>query len=245
MKAFLTIILCILIFSSLGQDHKISIGDYNISSPAYHSKLYTDTSIHPAKIPAIIDSIKYIYYDENFKIIDSITYLSKIDSGNFRGISWWTQGERVIKNHLIKMAKLELQWVDKTVPDFTFIDTDGKKWDQNSIKRKPTIFHFWFTKCPPCVKEFSYLNEMSKKYPGALWFAISYEDSTTVKQFVKNHKINLIAVSNQKEWIKQFQVETYPRTIIIDKESKIKDVLYGAYQDSTLLQKRLNIYYDH
>lgn len=82
---------------------------------------------------------------------------------------------------------------------------------------------------------------MMKKYPDVLWFTISFEDSITVKKFVKNYKINLITVPNQKEWIKQFNIETYPRTFIINKESKIKDVLYGPYQDSTLLQKRLNL----
>jgi len=238
----LTIVFCLFLTSAFPQNYKF-LPEYKIPSQSVHVRTYSDTSKHTAKTPASIDSI--IYYDENFKIIDSVTYKSKIDSGNFRGTSWYIQGERAIKNHLIKMAKPELQWVDKNVPDFAFIDTDGKKWDQNSIKGKPAIFHFWFTRCPPCVKEFSFLNETRKKYPGALWFAISFEDSITVRGFVKNHKINLITVANQKEWIKQFHIETYPRTVIIDKESKIKDVLYGPYQDSTLLQKRLNIYYDH
>jgi|GEM_PF-1593035 thiol-disulfide isomerase/thioredoxin len=243
MKTSLTIIFCIIIFNSLGQDYKISIGkDYKISLPTYDTLVSIDTNNHPAKIPAGVCR----YYDENYKIIDSVDYFKKLASGDYRGRTTSQVEKKVIINFfLMKLEKLELQWIDKIVPDFTFIDINGKKWDQNSIKGKPVIFDFWFIGCSPCLKEFSFLNEMMKKYPDVLWFAISIEDSITVKKFIKNHKINLITVPNQKEWIKQFNIETYPRTFIINKESKIKDVLYGLYQDSTLLQKRLNIYYDH
>jgi thiol-disulfide isomerase/thioredoxin len=247
MKTYLTIILCILIFNSLGQDHKISIGpdykisigqDYKISPLTNDTLVYTDTNNLPAKTPAAVCR----YYDENYKIIDSVDYFKKFASGDYRSRFTYKVEKKAIMNFfLIKLEKLELQWIDKIVPDFTFIDINGKKWDQNSIKGKPVIFHFWFISCGPCREEFSFLNEMMKKYPDVLWFAISFDDSIIVKKFVKNHKINLITVSNQKEWIKQFKIETYPRTFIINKESKIKDVLYGLYQDSTLLHKRLNL----
>ena len=139
MKTYLTIIFCILIFNSLGQDHKISIGldykisisqDYKISPPTYDTLVYTDTNNHPAKNPAVVCR----YYDENYKIIDSVDYFKKVATGDYRSrLTYQVEKKAIMNFFLMKLEKLELQWIDKIVPNFTFIYINGKKWDLKFI----------------------------------------------------------------------------------------------------------------
>jgi hypothetical protein len=61
MNKLFTIIFCLILVSAFPQNDKF-LPEYKIPSQSVHVKTYKDTSIHAAKIPAIIDSIRYIYY---------------------------------------------------------------------------------------------------------------------------------------------------------------------------------------
>lgn len=250
MKTSLIFIFYIIILNALAQDHKVSLDqDYKVSN--------SHVTVHSMTIPVphknlegqktqnifFADSVRF--YDENSQLTDSVTFMKKCTSGEFLSDVSFDQTRSIMTHSMKIMPKPELAWIGKTVPRFDFRDMNGKSWDRQSIKGKVVVFHFWFTKCPPCVSEFSLLNDLKKRNPKAVWFAISFEDSLTVQSFLKSHKLDLNVIPNQHDLANLLNVKLYPRTIIIDKKSTVKDILCGSYQDSTLLQQKLNYYYEH
>jgi thiol-disulfide isomerase/thioredoxin len=242
MRIILSFIFCITILITTGQDNKFHgsrVSVHSLSTPILNQNI-EGQQIQPI---FIADSVRY--YDENSQLIDSATFMKKNNTGEFISVINFDQTRSIMTYSMKIMPKPEHVWIDKTVPDFDFIDLTGKRWDQNTIKGKVAIFHFWFTKCLPCINEFPLLNDLKKRNPNAVWFAISFEDSLTLKSFLKSHDLDLNIIPEQQEFASLMHVNLYPRTIIVDKESKIKDILCGQYQDSTLLQQKIDYYNNH
>jgi thiol-disulfide isomerase/thioredoxin len=193
------------------------------------------------KLPDSITS----YYDENGKTIDAKVFHEKTLTGYYY-IQFGVQNNipEFGTLSLVKRPMPELEWINKEVPKFEFTDLDGKSWSNKSLTGKLVIFHFWFTKCGACIKEFALLNEIKKAYPDVLWFAISYEDSETLKSFLHTHKLDFTVVPSKRDFSKTLKVNGWPITFLI-KDRVIKEVLYGPYGDSTLLRSRIAFYHDH
>jgi thiol-disulfide isomerase/thioredoxin len=184
------------------------------------------------------------YYDENGKTIDAKVFHKKTLTGYYNiqlGVHDYDPKFGTLS--LVKRPMPELEWINKEVPKFEFPDLDGKSWSKKSITGKLVVFHFWFTKCGVCIKEIPLLNEIKKNYPDVLWFAISYEDSETLKSFLHTHKVDLTVVPFKKDFAKTLKVNNWPVTFLI-KDRVIKEVLYGVYGDSTLLRSRIAFYSD-
>lgn len=250
MKTISTFTFCILTLFSIGQSQRISIGpDYKISTSGV-SVLSKTTPINQRNVEGqrsqsifIADSVRY--YDENLESIDSNVYFEKTKSGEFLSVISFDQTRSILTYLMRKTPKPENEWLDKPVPRINFIDINGERWDNSSIKGKTVVFYFWFTKCGACINEIPLLNHLKDQNPNVSWFAITYEDPLTVQSFLKSHKLNLNIIPGQQDLINQLNIKLFPRTMIIDETATIKDILYGAFQDSTLLQEKINFYYDH
>jgi thiol-disulfide isomerase/thioredoxin len=239
LRIILACLLYLPILAASGQDYKFSNSRVSVQSM---STPILNQNIEGQKNQPIFIADSVRYYDENGKLTDSSTFMKKTNSGAFISVINFDQTRDIMTYSMMSMPKPENAWVDKKVPDFAFNDLNGKHWDQNSIEGKVVVFHFWFTRCLPCITEFPLLNELKNRNPDVIWFAVSFEDSLILQSFLKSHQFDLNIIPNQQEFATLLNVKLYPRTIIVDKRSIVKDILCGPYQDSTLLQQKINYY---
>ena len=67
-------------------------------------------------------------------------------------------------------------------PDFQFQDPDGRATSLSALRGKPVLINFWQTRCPPCVAEMPYFQqvyeEWAEKGEVALGYNIRYFPTT-------------------------------------------------------------------
>ena len=93
------------------------------------------------------------------------------------------------------------------------------------VQNKYVIINFWATWCGPCLKELPVLNALAKKYPDKLTvLSVSYEDSSKVIPFLKNHpELKAIHfISNDQVLHNRFKHRIIPHNIWIDNKGEIK-----------------------
>lgn len=118
--------------------------------------------------------------------------------------------------------KYKLQ--DGTVlKELNFKDIDGNSFTLDSLKGKVLVLNFWFTTCRPCVEEIPDLNRIQEKFKDkdVEFFAITFDSKKKLEDFAKKKLFNFTVVPNSMNVIRQFYVNSYPTTIIIDKDRKI------------------------
>lgn len=86
----------------------------------------------------------------------------------------------------------------KSAGQFTATSIDGKTFDLDELKGKVVVLTFWGTYCPYCIQEIPDLNEMAKKYKDkeVVFIAISAENESSIKKFIKKKPFNFNLISN-------------------------------------------------
>jgi thiol-disulfide isomerase/thioredoxin len=118
--------------------------------------------------------------------------------------------------------------ISKTFPLSNFKGPNSVSLDNNLILGKPTLIHFWFTRCPPCIKEIPTLNRLKNKYSGRVNFvAITFESRETVNSFQGKHPLQFWHITDSFDAIDELGVSGYPANIVVDKNGIVK-FAFGA-----------------
>lgn len=120
--------------------------------------------------------------------------------------------------------------------DFTAKDNKGKTQNLSQFKGKVIFLDFWATWCMPCLKEIPDYEALRKKYennPNVVFLSISIDN--TEAPWIKNlEKRN--AEGHQwivaREKMGKYNLESVPRTILIDKDFRIVEFRGNAPSDS-------------
>jgi peroxiredoxin len=107
--------------------------------------------------------------------------------------------------------------------ELNFKDNNGNSITLDSLKGKVIVLNFWFIGCKPCVEEIPDLNRIKEKYKddNVEFFAITFDSKKKLDDFAKKKSFNFTIVPNSMNIIRQFYVNSYPTTIIVDKDRKI------------------------
>uniref|UniRef100_UPI0040498995 peroxiredoxin family protein n=1 Tax=Flavobacterium sp. TaxID=239 RepID=UPI0040498995 len=102
-------------------------------------------------------------------------------------------------------------------------DLENNNYSLKSLEGKIIVLNFWFTKCKPCVAEIPDLNKIKEKYKNqeVVFFAITFDSEKILNEFLNKNQFDFIIIPNGFKTIKQFNIRTYPTTIIIDKARMI------------------------
>ena len=122
------------------------------------------------------------------------------------------------------MNKNDSLLLGKQAPEFTATTLSGKVLHLLSLRGKIVVLNFWFSGCPPCLKEIDMLNDLVKKYKHkkVVFIAISVVDKTEkLKQFLKRIDFNYQVALSDSSIIRKYKVKLYPTNIIISSNGLI------------------------
>ncbi|WP_053990461.1 TlpA disulfide reductase family protein [Mangrovimonas sp. TPBH4] len=126
----------------------------------------------------------------------------------------------------------------KVLPEFALPLLTGDTLHSTSLKGKPTLINFWFKDCMPCVEEIPLLNEITSEFGDAVNFiAITFHDQEGVEAFLKRTAFNFTHVVGARDYIKTFGFFTWPKTLILDKDGSVTEVIGGIPKDPEAEEK--------
>jgi thiol-disulfide isomerase/thioredoxin len=132
-----------------------------------------------------------------------------------------------LKDSKSKKSKIENLIGDEFL-DFKFKDITGKVISLQSLKGKPTLINFWFTKCQPCIDEMPHLNKLKNKYKKSMNFiSMTYENKAAVKKFLSKREFNFNHITNLKGYTDRLELESFPVNVFLDKNLIIREVESG------------------
>lgn len=110
--------------------------------------------------------------------------------------------------------------------------SDGRNYPKTMLAGQPTLVNFWFTSCLPCIAEIPMLNALKEEAKNQFNFlAITFENSETVRAFLKQHNFSYTQIVAGKSAIDHLKITAYPTNFILDKNGIIIDV-YGEITNS-------------
>jgi len=107
--------------------------------------------------------------------------------------------------------------------ELNFKDSNGNNYTLDSLKGKVIVLNFWFIGCKPCVEEIPDLNRIQEKFKDkdVVFLAVTFDSKKKLEEFVKKKPFNFTLVPDSMKIIRQFYVNSYPTTMLIDKDRKI------------------------
>lgn len=115
-------------------------------------------------------------------------------------------------------------------------DTKGELISLNEFKGKILYLDFWSSSCAPCIREFTYLNEMLVNNQGENFEVIGINIRDTEerwKKTIRAHDLNGIQLSlaNDSKFLERIGISSIPRYMVIDDAGDIVDYNAEAPSD--------------
>ncbi|MGB0720031.1 MAG: TlpA family protein disulfide reductase [Bdellovibrionales bacterium] len=126
---------------------------------------------------------------------------------------------------------------DQPVPDFSWVDINGKNGHINDFKGKTIILNFWASWCAPCIKEFPALIKAAQdNKDNVVLLALSSDiDDAAIKKFIAKQDINTKTTNiviardgDQNVTGGMFQTFKLPETILIAPDQTMRHKFIGA-----------------
>ncbi|MCA9600901.1 MAG: TlpA disulfide reductase family protein [Polyangiales bacterium] len=136
----------------------------------------------------------------------------------------------------------ELHYIgnDRTAPDFTLMDKDGKPWSLKAHRGKVVLLNFWSITCQPCVEEmpsFLELGRMLMDRKDVEVVAVSVDSGWEAVStlFPSNPGITVLFDPDKSTVRGKFGTRLYPETWLIDADGVIRMRYDGAFDWSSAL----------
>jgi peroxiredoxin len=124
----------------------------------------------------------------------------------------------------------------KAAPDFKLPRLDGKSVSLASLKGHIIVLDFWATWCGPCRISLPHLQKLyeAEKERGVEVFAINQqEEQSDVEAFVKETKLAVpVLLDREGKASEAYGVEGLPQSVVIDKDGKIKKIVFAFVPSS-------------
>ncbi|MBL7994249.1 TlpA family protein disulfide reductase [bacterium] len=110
--------------------------------------------------------------------------------------------------------------------DFSITDLEGNSVKLSEYRGKTVLVNVWATWCAPCIKEIPDLKEIHAEYKDSnvvvLGVLLESQSPEAAKPMVVDQlQINYPTWYGDDAFAKQFQIQAFPTTIIIDKNGKV------------------------
>ncbi|MBA3352751.1 MAG: TlpA family protein disulfide reductase, partial [Blastocatellia bacterium] len=152
------------------------------------------------------------------------------------------------KNEIVVRTRLREEYlrheiaVGQVMPDFSFVDFEGKKRSLNEFRGKYLLVDFWGVWCVDCTRETPFHLEALKRYRSRGFDILSLdtdEDIEVVKPYLKKNGITWTQARNDS--IRQlveatYRIQEYPSTILLDPNGKVLVLDQNELRGERLLQ---------
>lgn len=126
-------------------------------------------------------------------------------------------------------------------PDFTLLDTEGKKISLSNYAGKVVIVDFWATWCPPCRRGIPDLIDIQKQFKNkvaVIGISVDTDTKSKVVPFMKSMGINYPVVFANSEVVQSYGgIDAIPTSFIIDKKGNISNQHVGLTDKSVLIDE--------
>lgn len=150
--------------------------------------------------------------------------LFQLDSNAEQGIRRTIRNESLTSLKHLKMEGLEL-------PQYDFIDLNGNRYTNENTRGKTLVIKTWFINCIACVAEFPELNEFVEKHEnekGIIFLSLALDMKSELESFLQKKAFKYQVVPDQKEFISELNLQTYPTHLIVDENGTITKVVNKA-----------------
>lgn len=128
--------------------------------------------------------------------------------------------------------------IGQPAPAFSLTDTQGQVWDNESLKGKRVILHFWASWCPPCKREIPIVENAWQEWLQAedvQLIGVAFQDRPEdALAFAQEKKITFpIAVENTSQAAQAYQISGVPASYLIDEEGNLANFQIGPFPNLT------------
>lgn len=112
----------------------------------------------------------------------------------------------------------------QTISDYnwTLQSESGELFNFNDAKEKVIVINFWATWCPPCIAEMPSLEKLYQAYQDEVVFLfVSNDDLDKLQKFKEKHNYQFPVYKAVTKLPSEFDINSIPRTFVIDKSGKI------------------------
>ena len=190
----------------------------------------------------------FIGLDVDSIILDKEKFLNRLATGNFIAVKILEKNnipyyklfkltstnptiERVVKqlaNDEIEHFKMEGQ----ELPNYSFTDLQGRKYDSNTTRGKVVVLKCWFIRCGACVAEFPELNKLVDEYRNQndiLFVSLASDDSKDLSIFLSRKEFKYAVVPDAGNYMRdKLHVSAYPTHILVGRDGRIRKVTNAA-----------------
>ena len=129
----------------------------------------------------------------------------------------------------------------QTVPDFKFLNSDGKEVHLSDYFDKPLVLNFWATWCGPCQMEMPYFDAAYKVYGDRINFVMvdltdgARDTVESAKAFIEEQGYSFpIGFDTEYEGSYNYGVSSIPMTFFIEKGGVPKVYTIGSIEEDVL-----------
>jgi peroxiredoxin len=126
--------------------------------------------------------------------------------------------------------------MNKPAPAFNLSDLNGSPVSLSDYAGRVVFINFWWTGCPPCVKELPAFQEFAAAQGenGAVVLAVNTaETPEQINAFLTENQINLsdvpVLLDTDYRVMRSYGVAVFPTTYVISPDGVINGVKFGAF----------------
>ena len=126
-----------------------------------------------------------------------------------------------------------------SLPALRTTTMNGGVIDSALLQDKVVVLNFWFTTCPPCIKELPALNRLTEEYAEeeVVFLAMGRDDEEEVGRFLQEYAFQYQQVTDiqEKGLIDEFCVFAgFPTNMVFDREGILQHISVGGNPDQEM-----------
>ena len=126
----------------------------------------------------------------------------------------------------------------KSAPAFTAAALSGGQTALADYDGDVIVVNFWATWCPPCKAEMPGINNFYERYQadGLVVLAVNAkENESLVRPFIESSGFTFpVLLDPVGEIVNQYQVRSFPTTVIIDRDGIVRHIQVGMISEAEL-----------
>ncbi len=189
-----------------------------------------------------IEKYETVEEAQKFQVVVELLGMSTSEPDK-KGISFKQEVSSKDSSTKVTLTRYNPFSIGKKLPEFKGRMLDGSKVNLSNFKGKALVLNFWFIGCAPCVKEMPILNQVSESYHNrdVAFVSLTSDKAEEVTRFLQKHPFKFQQVTDAREAINKYGVNSYPLTVITDRDGIVRFVKAEEFKDAEELKNQIEL----